>query len=88
MAASVHGASRVAGLVLGSGGGVTKLCLTCDSMECSLVDSSVHGILQANMLEWIAISFSKGSSQPRNRTQVSCIAFFTDELRELGVTPI
>ena len=38
------------------------------------------GILQARILEWVAISFSKGSSQPRNRTQVSCIAgrFFTD----------
>ena len=53
------------GLVVG-GGLVTKLCLTlCNSMECSLPGSSVHGILQARILEWVAISFSRGSSQPR-----------------------
>ena len=40
----------------------------------SLSGSSVHGIFQARVLEWIAISFSGGSSQPRNRTRVSCIA--------------
>ena len=41
--------------------------------------SSLHGILQARILEWVAIPFSRGSSQPRDRTQVSCIAgrFFT-----------
>ena len=52
---------------------------SCDSMDCSLPGSSVHGILQVRILEWVAISFSRGSSQPRNRTQVSCIAgrFFT-----------
>ena len=51
-----------------------------NSMDCSLPDSSVHGILQVKILEWVAISFSRGSSQPRNRTWVSCIAgrFFTD----------
>ena len=36
--------------------------------------NTVHGILQARILEWIAFSFSRGSSQPRDRTQVSCIA--------------
>ena len=43
------------------------------------MDSSVHGILQARILEWIAVPFSRGSSQPRDQTQVSCIAgrFFT-----------
>ena len=35
---------------------------------------TVHGILQARMLEWVAVPFSRGSSQPRNRTEVSCIA--------------
>ena len=40
-------------------------------MDCSLSVSSVHGIFQARVLEWIAISFSRGSSWPRNRTQVS-----------------
>ena len=46
---------------------------------CSLPGSSVHEILQARMLKWVAIVFSKGSSQLRDRTQVSCIAgrFFT-----------
>ena len=43
------------------------------SRGCSLPGSSVHGILQAGILEWVAISFSRGSSQPRNWTQVSCI---------------
>ena len=42
-------------------------------MDCSLPGSSVHGIFQEIVLEWIAISFSRGSSQPRVRTQVSCI---------------
>ena len=42
-------------------------------MDCSLPGSSVHGIFQARVLEWIAISFSKGSSQPRDRTRVSRI---------------
>ena len=48
-------------------------------MECSLTGSSVHGILQARVLEWVAISFSRGSSQPRDWTRVSCIIgrFFT-----------
>ena len=44
-----------------------------DPMDCSLPSSSIHGIFQAIVLEWIAISFSRGSSQPRDRTQVSCI---------------
>ena len=42
-------------------------------MDCSLPGSSVHGIFQARVLEWIAISFSRGSSQPRDRTWVSHI---------------
>ena len=48
-------------------------------MDCSLPDSSVHGILQAWILEEVAVPFSRGSSQPRDRTQVSCTAgrFFT-----------
>ena len=53
---------------------VTQLCPTlCDPMDCSLPSSSIHGILQARILEWIAISFSRGSSRPRDRTQVSHI---------------
>ena len=48
-------------------------------MDCSPSGSSVHGILQARVLEWVAAPFSRGSSQPRDRAQVSCIAgrFFT-----------
>ena len=42
-------------------------------MDCSLPGLSVHGIFQARVLEWVAISFSRGSSWPRNWTQVSCI---------------
>ena len=54
---------------------VPQLCLTlCDPMDCSLPGSSVRGILQARVLEWVAISFSRGSSQFRDRTWVSHIA--------------
>ena len=59
---------------------VTQSCLTlCDPMDCSLPGSSVHGILQATILEWVAIPFSRGSFWPRDWTLVSCIAgrFFT-----------
>ena len=51
----------------------------CDPMVCSLPGSSVHGILQARILERVAIPFFRGSSWPRDQTQVSCIAgrFFT-----------
>ena len=43
-------------------------------MDCSQPGSSIHRIFQVRVLEWVAISFSRGSSQPRDRTQVSCIA--------------
>ena len=59
---------------------VAQSCLTlCTPMDCRLPGSSVHGILQARILEWVAMPFSKGSSQPKDRTQVSHIAggFFT-----------
>ena len=46
----------------------------CDPMDCSLPGFSVHGIFQARVLEWVATPFSRGSSQPRDRTQVSRIA--------------
>ena len=53
---------------------VAQSCPTlCDPVGCSLPGSSVHGIPQARILEWVAISFSRGSSRPRNRTQASCI---------------
>ena len=54
--------------------GVTQSCLTlCDPLDCSLTGSSVHGIFQARVLEWVAISFFRGSFWPRDRTWVSCI---------------
>ena len=61
---------------------VAQLCPTlCVPMDCSPPGSSGHGILQARILEWVAISFSRGSSQPRDQTWVSCIynagRFFT-----------
>ena len=59
---------------------VAQLCLTlCDTMDCSPPGSFLHGILQARILEWVTIPFSRGSSQLRDRTWVSCTAgiFFT-----------
>ena len=54
---------------------VTQSCPTlCDPVDCSPPRSSVHGIFQARILEWGAISFSRGSSRPRDRTQVSHVA--------------
>ena len=58
----------------------TRLCLTlCTPMDCSLSGSSVHGILQARILEWVAIPFTRVSSQPKDQTWVSYITggFFT-----------
>ena len=51
----------------------------CDHMDCSLLGSSVCGILQARILEWVAMPSSRGSSQTSDQTQVSCMAgrFFT-----------
>ena len=54
---------------------VAQSCPTlCDPMDCSPPGSSVHGMFHARVLEWGAISFSRGSSQPRGQTQVSRIA--------------
>ena len=47
--------------------------ILCDPMECSPPGSYVLGILQVRMLEWVAIPFSRGSSQSRDRNWVSCI---------------
>ena len=59
---------------------VTQSCLTlCDPTDCSPPGSSVHGILQARILKWIAVPFSRVSSWPRDWTEVFCLAggFFT-----------
>ena len=54
-----------------------QLCPTlCDPMDCSPPGSSLHGILQAKILEWVALPSSRGSSQPRDWTQISYIGFF------------
>ena len=54
---------------------VTKSCLTlCDPKDCSLPCSSVHRFSQARIVEWVAISSSRGSSWPRDWTHVSCIS--------------
>ena len=64
---------------------VSLSCLIiCDPTDCSLSGSSVHGIFQARILEWVAISSSKESSQPRDGTHISCFSciagrFFTTE---------
>ena len=70
---------------------VAQLCPTlCNPMDCNLSGSSVHGIIQASILEWVAISFSRTSSQPRDWTQVSCIVsrcfpiWATREVQSLG----
>ena len=59
---------------------ISQSCPTvCDPRDCSLPGTSVHGILQARVLEWVAMPSSRGSSQPRDQTQISHIAdrFFT-----------
>ena len=55
-----------------------KVAQSCQTL-CDPLDYTVHGILQARIMEWVAFPFSKGSSQLRDRIQISCIAggFFT-----------
>ena len=65
----------------GGGGLVSQSCPTlCNPIDCSLPGSSVHGISQARILEWAAISFSRGSFLPRDWIHISCISggFFTN----------
>ena len=74
--------SETPDLLLNSVCPVDQSCLSlCDLLDCSPPGSSVQGILQARVLEWVAISSSKRSSQPRVQTHISCIAggFFTVE---------
>ena len=58
----------------------------CDPMDCSPLGSSVHRILQARILEWVAFPFSRGSSQSRGQTWISCLEgkFFTRQLSHQG----
>ena len=71
----------------------TQLCpILCDSMECSLSGSSVHGVFPARILEWVAISSSRGYSWPRDQTRIACISyiagrsFTTEPLGNLGLS--
>ena len=59
---------------------LVKVAQSCPTL-CSPMDYTVHGILQARILKWVTVSFSRGSSQPKEQTQVSHIAagFFTAE---------
>ena len=69
---------------------VTKSNLTfCDPMDCSPPGFYVQGVSQARILDWVAISLSQGSSQPRNQTQVSCTVggFFTDWATRVDLIP-
>ena len=60
---------------------ITQSCLTlCDPMDCNPPGSSVHGILQVRTLEWVSISFSRGSSCPRDGTLVYCVSCFAGRL--------
>ena len=59
----------------------TQLCqILHDPMDCIPPGSSVHGIFQARILQWVAISFSRGSSQPRHRTHISCVSYIGRQL--------
>ena len=62
------------------GGDLVTVSDSWDPMDCRPPGFSVHGIFQARILEWVAISFSRGSSWPRDQTHIFCIAgrFFTD----------
>ena len=69
-------------VVCGGGGLVTQSCRTlCNPMDCSSTGSSVPWILKTRILEGVAIPFSRGSSQPKDWTYISCISrqFFTTE---------
>ena len=63
---------------------LSHIQLFCYSMDCSPPGFSVHGISQARILEWVAISFSRGTSQARNRTYISCIGRQTLPLHHQG----
>ena len=67
---------------------LAQSCLTlCNPMDCSLPGFSIHWIFQARVLEWLAIAFSRGSSWPRDQTQVSHIAGRRFTLWATGKTP-
>ena len=66
---------------------VAQSCLTLyDPRDCSLPGSPVLGILQARILEWVTISFSKGSSRPRDQTGISCVSGTAGGFFTIGTT--
>ena len=66
---------------------VIKSCATfCNPMDCSLPGSPVHGISQARILEWVAISFFRGSSRPTDQTHISCVSCIEGRFFYLWVT--
>ena len=65
-----------------------QLCLTlCNPRDCNPQGSSVHGIFQTRILEWVAISYSRGSSWPRNQTWVSCVSCIGRQILYTTVPP-
>ena len=60
--------------------------MLCDPMDCSPPGFSVHGILQARILEWVAMSSSKGPSQPRDRTCVPCVSYIASRFLTTSTT--
>ena len=64
-----------------------QMCpILCNSMDCSRTSSSVHGIFQARILEWVAISYSRGSSWPRDQTRVSDISCIGRQILYISAT--
>ena len=64
-----------------------QFCLTvCNPLDCNLPGSSVHGLFQARILEWVAIFYSRGSSWPRDQTHVSCISCIDRQILYLCTT--
>ena len=59
----------------------------CNSVDCSLLDSSVHEILQARILEWVAMPSSKGSSQPRDRNHIHLLCLLHWQVGSLPLAP-
>ena len=71
---------------------VAKSCLTlCNPMDCSLPSPSIHGISQARIWECVAIFSSRGSSQPRNQTCISCISrrvLYSEHTQNITCVPL
>ena len=80
------GYSHLLGLLCGCAQSLQSCPTPCDPLDCNPVSSSLHEILQARILEWVAIPFCRGSSQPRDQTCISCIAFTSWAIRE-AVSP-